>query len=88
MVFEVIMALRLELTESKKNSNGLLAALPRFSLDLRIGNKKVILQYVPVVETLYQMIKQKKGIIEVSSKQFSIFKIKSTRSQNTYNFNP
>ncbi len=82
------MALRLELTESKKNSNGLLAALPRFSLDLRIGNKKVILQYVPVVETLYQMIKQKKGIIEVSSKQFSIFKIKSTRSQNTYNFNP
>jgi hypothetical protein len=81
------MAIKISVSKEKK-SISFLSKLPRFSLDLRINDRKIIFQYVPVIETLFKMYKEKKGIIEISKKQFNQFNKKSSSSSKINVFNP
>ncbi len=56
--------------------------LPRFNLDLRLNNTKIVMLYVPITETLIRMWKEKKGIVEIVKKQFNEFEVGSPRKQN------
>jgi hypothetical protein len=67
------MAMKLSFSKLK-NPKSILSRLPRFNLDLRINNMKIELLYTPVMETLVRVWKEKKGIVEISAKQFSEFK--------------
>ena len=68
----------IKLTFSKiENQKNFLSRLPRFNLDFRINNTKMELLYTPVSETLVRVWREKRGIVEVASKQFNEFEKKS-----------
>jgi hypothetical protein len=63
-------AIKIGILKNSRRRTKVLSQLPRFSLKVQAFNKTIDISYVPVLETLAKVIKERKGIMEASSELF------------------
>ncbi len=74
------MATKISISKINTPKN-LLSKLPRFSIDLRFNNTKIVMLYTPITETLMRVWKEKTGIVATAKKQFSEFEKASIKNK-------
>ena len=60
------MAIKLQIKDATPTQDSLLAKLPRMSFKVRAFGKEVNYTYVPVIETLAKVVREKKGLVQAS----------------------
>ena len=67
------MAIKIKVSKNKGQKTSFFKELPRFNLKLRALNRTVDMTYVPVLETIAMMIKDKKSLFEAMMDQINEF---------------